>query len=104
MIFNRKPRCPFCGLDLQMKHLKYSRTFLCPHCQGELRISGVYTNFFGTLSLGLSFAIVYEIGIRGLSLLIGGFLGWLLVASSVIPVLILLFPPELVPLDEKLAR
>jgi hypothetical protein len=104
MNFNRKPKCPCCGLNLQMKYLKHSRPVLCPHCQRDLRISRVYTNFFGSLSLGLSFAIVYEFGIRGLSLLIGGFLGWLLVASSVIPVLIRLFPPELVPLDEKLAR
>jgi hypothetical protein len=87
-----------------MKYLKHSRPFLCPHCQGELRISRVYTNFFGTLSLGLSFAIVYEIGLRGLSLLIGGLMAWLLVVSSVIPVLIRLFPPELIPSDEKLVR
>ena len=104
MILRRPLKCPCCGLDLQTKNLNYARPFPCPHCQRELKVSRVYSTFFGLLGLALSYMILFKIGLRDFSLLAGGIVGWIPVLSIQSLTLLRLFPPEPIPVDERLIR
>jgi uncharacterized paraquat-inducible protein A len=104
MILRRPLKCPCCGLHLQTKNLNYSQPFLCPHCQRELKVSRTYSTFFGLLGLAISYVIMFKIGLRDFSLLAAGFVGWFPVLFIELRTLFRLFPPEPVPVDERLIR
>jgi len=104
MVLRRSLKCPCCGRDLEFRNLNFSEAFACPHCQRELKVSRVYSTFFGLLGLAASYAILYEIGLRDLSLLAGGFVGWFPVIFIELRTLNRLFPPELIPVDESIVQ
>jgi len=65
-------------------------------------VSRTYSTFFGLLSLGLSFGILFEIGLRDLTLVAGSLVGWVPVAGLVSVTIGRLFPPRPSPADERL--
>lgn len=104
MILGRLPKCPCCGVDLKIKNINFAEPFVCPHCQGELKVSRAYATFFGLLGLAISYLIVFEFGLRDFSLLAGGFVGWFPVIFIELRTLFRLFPPEPVSVNEKLIQ
>ena len=104
MILRRPLKCPSCGVGLQFKDLNLARPFLCPHCKKELKVSRAYSTFSGLLGLAVSYAILYKIGLRDLSLLAGGVVGWLPILSIESLTLLRLFPPDPIPVDESIIQ
>lgn len=104
MIFNRQQKCPCCGLDLQLRNLNLAHPFPCPHCHRELKVPRFYSTFLGLLSLVFSFLFWYDIGLRDLSLLAAGFVGWFPAVYVVALIMNRLFTPKSIPVDESIIR
>jgi hypothetical protein len=100
LILSQSPKCPCCGLDLKLKNIKFRETFACSHCKRELKISRFYNTFFGLLALALSYAILFEVGLRDFGLLVGGLVGWFPIGFIQAFMLLRLFPPTPIPVDE----
>jgi hypothetical protein len=101
---DQRQKCPCCGRDLQLGDINLVRPFLCPHCQRELEVSRFYSTFFGLLSLALSFAISFGIGLRDIGLIAAGFVGWFPAVCIVAFIMNRLFPPKPVPVVESITR
>jgi hypothetical protein len=67
-------------------------------------VSRAYSTFSGLLGLAVSYAILYEIGLRDFILLAGGFVAWFPILAVESLTLLHLFPPEPIPVDESLIR
>jgi hypothetical protein len=104
MTMRRLPKCPCCGCDLPIRNLNFARPFDCPGCKSELKISRFYSTLFSLLGLTLSFGISFAVGLRGTSLVVVGFLGWMPAAGIVLVAVTRLFPPELTAIDEQLIQ
>lgn len=62
--------CPLCSNGVAWQSVRWGETFLCPSCEGKVRIPPSYELTIGLLALAINASVVYSLGIRGVWLVI----------------------------------
>lgn len=67
------PKCPECGVSIHKEQLKTISPLTCPGCRCSLSLSRRYMRVPGAISLVMSIAVCYAVGLSGLLLLVISF-------------------------------
>jgi hypothetical protein len=88
-------RCPFCSRAIANKHLTPQGPIICPNCSEQLRHSRWQLRLSGLLALGLTIALCWTFGIRGLWLFVVAILLWFPVYLLSDVAFVRIVPPKL---------
>ena len=89
------PRCPCCGVEVELARIDLGDSFRCPRCDQWLCVRRVYPLTLGWGALAVSLAVSLLFGFRGYLLFWLSLLGWAPALILVILLSMLFFPPRL---------